>query len=70
MVGVIDVATHEVETPEQVLAVIDAALEHVDHERLMPCTNCGMAPLPRRVAEGKLAALGTGAALARQKHGG
>ena len=69
MVGVIDVATHEVETPEQVLAVIDAALGHVDRDRLLPCTNCGMAPLPRRVAEGKLAALGTGAALAREKHG-
>ena len=70
MVGVIDVATHEIETPEQVLAVIEAALPHVDKERLMPCTNCGMAPLPRRVAEGKLRALGAGAALARAKHGG
>lgn len=70
MVGVIDVASNEIETPEQVLAVIDAALEHVDRERLLPCTNCGLAPLPRRVAEGKLAALGAGAELARRKHGG
>jgi 5-methyltetrahydropteroyltriglutamate--homocysteine methyltransferase len=70
MVGVIDVATNEIEMPEQVLSVIDAALAHVDRERLIPCTNCGMAPLPRRVAEGKLAALGAGAALARRKHGG
>jgi len=70
MVGVIDVATEEIETPEQVLATIDAALAFVDKERLLPCTNCGMAPLPRRVAEGKLAALGAGARLARKKHGG
>jgi 5-methyltetrahydropteroyltriglutamate--homocysteine methyltransferase len=70
MVGVIDVATEEIESPEQVLATIDAALEFVDKERLLPCTNCGMAPLPRRVAEGKLQALGAGARLARKKHGG
>ncbi len=70
MVGVIDVASNDVETPEQVLGVIDAALAHVDRERLIPCTNCGMAPLPRRVAEGKLRALGAGAELARRKHGG
>jgi len=70
MVGVIDVATEAVETPEQVLATIEAALPFVDKERLLPCTNCGLAPLPRRVAEGKLAALGAGAALARARHGG
>ncbi|PKP84441.1 MAG: 5-methyltetrahydropteroyltriglutamate--homocysteine methyltransferase [Alphaproteobacteria bacterium HGW-Alphaproteobacteria-2] len=70
MVGVIDVATGAVETPEQVLATIEAALPFVDKERLLPCTNCGLAPLPRAVAEGKLAALGAGAALARARHGG
>ncbi len=69
MVGVIDVATNEIETPEKVLSVIDAALAHVDRDRLLPCTNCGMAPLARRVAEGKLKALGAGAELARRKHG-
>ncbi len=70
MVGVIDVATETVETPEQVQATIEAALPFVDKERLLPCTNCGLAPLPRRVAEGKLAALAAGAALARARHGG
>ncbi|HUF55497.1 MAG TPA: methionine synthase [Thermohalobaculum sp.] len=70
MVGVIDVATETVETAEEVAATIEAALAHVDRERLMPCTNCGMAPLPRGVAEGKLKALGAGAALARKRHGG
>ena len=67
MVGVIDVATNVVETAEQVAATIAAALEFVDAERLSPCTNCGLAPLPRAVAEGKLRALGAGAELARQR---
>jgi 5-methyltetrahydropteroyltriglutamate--homocysteine methyltransferase len=67
MVGVIDVATNAVETPEQVASTIAAALEFVDAERLSPCTNCGLAPLPRSVAEGKLRALGAGAALARTR---
>ncbi len=67
LVGAIDVATNAVETPEQVAATIDAALAHVDPARVYPCTNCGLAPLPRPVAVGKLKALGAGAALARQK---
>jgi 5-methyltetrahydropteroyltriglutamate--homocysteine methyltransferase len=67
MVGVIDVASQDVETPEQVEARIGAALEHVDAERLLPCTNCGLAPLPEQVAIGKLQALGAGAALARKR---
>ena len=66
LVGVIDVATNAVETPEQVAATIENALEFVDAERLFPCTNCGLAPLPRDVAVGKLRALGTGAKLARK----
>ena len=67
LVGVIDVATNDVETPEQVAATIATALKFVDAERLQPCTNCGLAPLPRDVAVGKLRALGAGADLARKK---
>lgn len=66
MVGAIDVATRVVETPEQVAATIRAAMAHVDAERLLPCTNCGMAPLARDVAAGKLRALADGAALVRK----
>jgi 5-methyltetrahydropteroyltriglutamate--homocysteine methyltransferase len=66
LVGAVDVATDVVETPEQVAATIRRALEFVPPERLYPCTNCGMAPLTRRVAYGKLAALATGAAIVRQ----
>ena len=65
LVGVIDVASLDVETPEQVAASIRDAMEHVDAGRIYPCTNCGLAPLPRDVAVGKLKALGAGAALVR-----
>ncbi len=67
LVGAIDVASTDIETPEQVAATIRAAMEHVDAARIYPCTNCGMAPLPRHVAEGKLAALGQGAAMVRNE---
>jgi 5-methyltetrahydropteroyltriglutamate--homocysteine methyltransferase len=67
MVGAIDVASMQVETPEQVAATIKDAARYVDAARIRPCTNCGMAPLPREVAIGKLKALGAGAALAREQ---
>jgi 5-methyltetrahydropteroyltriglutamate--homocysteine methyltransferase len=67
LAGAIDVANDAVETPEQVAALIEDALEFVPAERLFPCTNCGMAPMSREVAAAKLVALGQGAALARQR---
>ncbi len=67
LVGAIDVATARVETAEEVAKVIREALKHVPRERLYPCTNCGMVPLARDVAAGKLAALGAGAALVRRE---
>ena len=67
MVGVIDVASETVETPEQVAETIGRALQFVPKHRLFPCTNCGLAPMPREVAEAKLKALADGAALARQR---
>jgi 5-methyltetrahydropteroyltriglutamate--homocysteine methyltransferase len=70
LVGCIDVATHAIETPEQVAATIRRALEYVPPERLYPCTNCGMVPLPRHVARGKLQALGAGARLVRREIAG
>ncbi len=65
MVGAIDVATDRVETPEEVAETLRAALAHVEADKLYPATNCGMAPLPRAVARGKLKALGAGAAIVR-----
>jgi len=69
LVGAIDVATEKVETAEDVARVIREALDHVAPERLYPCTNCGMVPLPGDVARGKLRALATGAALVRSELG-
>ncbi|MCY1561028.1 2-hydroxypropyl-CoM lyase [compost metagenome] len=69
MVGVIDVASEVVETPEQVADTIGRALQFVARERLLPCTNCGMAPMDRDVALRKLQALAQGAELARRRYG-
>jgi 5-methyltetrahydropteroyltriglutamate--homocysteine methyltransferase len=69
LVGVIDVATHAVETPAQVAETIRRAMPYVPPERLYPCTNCGMVPLPREVARAKLRALGGGARLVRRELG-
>ncbi|MBT2323264.1 methionine synthase [Variovorax paradoxus] len=68
MVGVIDVASEVVETPEQVADTIGEALRYVPKQRLLPCTNCGLAPMDRAVALAKLQALAEGAALARQRY--
>lgn len=62
MVGAIDVATNEIETPEEVAETLRTALKYVDADKLYPCTNCGMAPLSRTVANAKLDALSAGAA--------
>ena len=67
LVGVIDVATDRVETPEEVAALIGEASQHADVARIRPCSNCGMAPLSRELAVAKLRALGLGAALARAR---
>ena len=67
MVGAIDVATNAIETPEEVADTLRRALQFVDADKLYPCTNCGMAPLSRRVARGKLNALSAGAEIVRRE---
>ncbi|BAK67392.1 5-methyltetrahydropteroyltriglutamate--homocysteine methyltransferase [Sphingobium sp. SYK-6] len=67
MVGAIDVATDTTETPEDVADTLRKALKFVDADKLYPSTNCGMAPLSRRVARGKLNALGAGADIVRKE---
>jgi len=69
LAGAIDVASNTVETPEEVAAAIKAAMKYVAPEKLFPCTNCGMAPMPRDVAAAKLKALAAGAALVRKELG-
>ena len=68
MLGVIDVASEEIETPEQIADTIGTALKYVPKHRLIACTNCGLAPMPREVAMKKLEALAQGAALARERY--
>jgi 5-methyltetrahydropteroyltriglutamate--homocysteine methyltransferase len=67
--GVIDVASDTVETAEDVVRVIEAVSKFVPKSNIVATTNCGMAPMRRDIAEAKLAALGAGAKLARQKLG-
>ena len=67
LVGAIDVATDRVETAEEVAGLIAEAVKYVPRERILACTNCGMAPMKREVAVAKLQALSAGAALARER---
>jgi 5-methyltetrahydropteroyltriglutamate--homocysteine methyltransferase len=69
LLGVIDVATDTIETPEDVAAVITQAAAFVPKEKIITCTNCGMAPMRRDIAARKLEALAQGAALARASLG-
>ncbi len=67
LVGAIDVASDAVETPQEVAAVIAEAMKYVAKDKIIPCTNCGMAPMRRDIALAKLKALGEGARMAREK---
>lgn len=67
MVGAIDVATNTIETPEEVAETLRKALQFVDADKLYPSTNCGMTPLSRQVARGKLQALSAGAEIVRRE---
>lgn len=67
MVGAIDVATSDIETPEQVANTLRKALQFVDADKLYPSTNCGMTPLSRHVAKEKMRALSAGASIVRQE---
>ena len=67
MVGAIDVTSNTIESPEQVAAIIEQACQYVSPEQVMPCTNCGLAPMEKSVATGKLWSLAAGARLASKK---
>ena len=67
MLGAIDVASETIETPEEVADTLRNALKFVDADKLLPSTNCGMAPLPRDVALGKLSALSAGTKIIREE---
>lgn len=67
MMGAIDVASNDIETPEEVANTLREALKYVDADKLYPCTNCGMAPLSREVSTAKLDALSAGAEIVRRE---
>ena len=69
VLGVLDLGTEKVETPESVAARIRAALEHIDPRRLSVSPDCGMKFLPRPVARAKLAAMAEGARIVRAELG-
>ncbi len=66
MVGVVSVTGDRVETAQEVAATIRSVMAVVDPQRLYPCTNCGMAPIPYDIALGKIRSLAAGADLVRQ----
>jgi len=66
-VGAIDVASEEIESPDEVAAVIGEATKYLAKESIIAGTNCGMAPMRWDIALGKLEALGKGAELARKR---
>jgi 5-methyltetrahydropteroyltriglutamate--homocysteine methyltransferase len=67
ILGVLDLSTHDVETPEQVAERIRRALPHVAPERLIIAPDCGLKYLPREVAYGKMEAMAKGAAIVREE---
>ncbi|GAC08387.1 methionine synthase [Paraglaciecola chathamensis] len=67
MVGAIDVATNNIETPEEVADTLRKVLQFVDAQNLYPCTNCGMVPLSQEVTRAKLNALAAGTEIIRRE---
>ena len=70
LVGAIDVASDSVETPGEVAVTLRTAMKYVAPEHLYGCTNCGMAPMARPIAEAKLKALAAGTALLNKEIAG
>jgi 5-methyltetrahydropteroyltriglutamate--homocysteine methyltransferase len=67
ILGVLDLSTHDIETPETVAGRIRRALPHVDAERIIVAPDCGLKYLPREVAFGKMKAMADGATIVREE---
>jgi 5-methyltetrahydropteroyltriglutamate--homocysteine methyltransferase len=65
ILGVLNLGTHEVETPDTVAERIRRALPHVSPDRLVIAPDCGLKYLPRESALGKLKAMVEGAHIVR-----
>jgi 5-methyltetrahydropteroyltriglutamate--homocysteine methyltransferase len=70
ILGVVDLSTPEVETPELVAERTRRAFDWTPPERIVIATDCGMKYLPRESAEGKMRAMAGGAALLRTELAG
>jgi 5-methyltetrahydropteroyltriglutamate--homocysteine methyltransferase len=69
LLGVIDLSTTDVETPEMIVDRVNRALPYIDKERVVLAPDCGMKYLPRDVSLGKLDAMVEAARRLRQLHG-
>ncbi len=69
ILGVLDLSTHEVETPATVAARIRRALPFINAERLVLAPDCGMKYLPWASAFGKLQSMVEGAKIVRAELG-
>jgi 5-methyltetrahydropteroyltriglutamate--homocysteine methyltransferase len=67
ILGVIDLSTPEVESPELVASRIRRALPHVDARNLLLAPDCGMKYLPRESAFAKLKSMVAGAEIVRRE---
>jgi 5-methyltetrahydropteroyltriglutamate--homocysteine methyltransferase len=67
ILGVIDLSSYEVESPEQVAARIRRALPYVNPADVIVAPDCGMKYLPREIAFGKLQAMVAGAQIVRSE---
>ena len=70
ILGVLDLSTTDIETPEEVAARIRRALPHVSADRIVVAPDCGLKYLARDVAYNKMAAMVEGAAIVRKELGG
>ncbi len=69
LLGVIDLSTTDVETPEMIVDRVNRALPYIDKERVVLAPDCGMKYLPRDVSLGKLDAMVEAARRLREIHG-
>jgi 5-methyltetrahydropteroyltriglutamate--homocysteine methyltransferase len=67
ILGVLDLSTHDIETPQMVAERIERALPYIDAKNLVVAPDCGLNYLPREVAFGKMKAMADGARLVREK---
>ncbi|HEY1604464.1 MAG TPA: 5-methyltetrahydropteroyltriglutamate--homocysteine methyltransferase [Allosphingosinicella sp.] len=65
ILGVLDLSTHDIETPGCVADRIRRALPYVAPERIIVAPDCGLKYLPREIAYGKMRAMVEGAAIVR-----